>query len=1046
MYNPRVSKPCPKLPARCTIAAAIACLFVGIATSAHAEPVDFNRDIRPILSDKCFHCHGPDKAKQKADLRLDIREDAIAAGAIVPDDANRSELVARINAHNVPDDLMPPADSGRSLTEQQIHLLTQWIKEGAVYEKHWAFLPPEKAALPPTLHPVPEQLTATDRFVLAKLEAEQLNFSPRADRATLLRRATLDLTGLPPTITELDAFLNDPAGDEKAYTTAIDRLLDSPHYGERMAQYWVEAARYADTDGYQSEGTRNMWPWRDWVIQSFNNNMPFDQFSIEQLAGDQLPNATEQQILASGFNRNHRINNEGGALPEEYLVEYIIDRVETTSTVWLGLTTGCARCHDHKYDPVSQKEFYQLFAFFNNVPESGKDTGAKALPNMMTGSPLLAKDTTELEQQLAVAAKKRNDTLVSLPTRQTGWEHAEGADILELATANPVWSPITFSETKSNGGATLTEQEDGSLLAGGANPAKENYLLTFTADDDAPPIQSLLLEALQDPSFKTPVNFSRSTNGNFVLTEVRLERIDVNGKAQKVELSKAEADFSQTGYPITNTIDGKADTGWGASGHKGDSLRAKFTLSQALKPVPGEKLRLVLQHQTGFGQHHIGRFRVATSIQAEADLAAGFGPDPLLVGALSKPATERSEAEAKSLREFYSVRDPQLIAANAAVTKIESAISKAKGPQVQVMVMGDLPADQKRPTYLLRRGLYDQPDESEKLYPAVPASLATDAKATPSTRLEFAQWLASERNPLGARVFVNRVWQQHFGTGLVKTAEDFGAQGEWPSHPELLDWLAVDFIENGWDIKRLHRQILTSRAFTQSSRVTPALYARDPENRLLARGPRFRLDSHAIRDQALAIAGLLNDDLGGAPVKPYQPPGLWTSVASNPSQIYKNDSGPQLYRRTLYTFWKRAINPPRQIIFDAQSRDACNVRQKVTNTPLQALALMNDPTFVEAARKLAERMISEGGTTPEPRLAWAHRTATGRAADQATLTVLRENLDHFQAHYTSQPEAAAAYLGVGESSVDATIPPAELAAYAATAHLLLNLDSTITRE
>jgi len=1046
VYITGVSKTCPNPPVARSIAAAIACLIAGIIAPARAEPIDFNRDIRPILSDKCFHCHGPDMANQKADLRLDIREDAISAGAIVPDDPVRSELVARITAHDEPDDLMPPPDSGRSLTEQQIHLLTQWIKEGAVYEKHWAFLPPVKEPLPPTLHPVPEQLSAIDRFVLAKLEAGQLNFSPRADRATLLRRATLDLTGLPPTIEEIDDFLKDPANDETAYSSAIDRLLDSPHYGERMAQYWVEAARYADTDGYQSEGTRNMWPWRDWVIQAFNNNMPFDQFSIEQLAGDQLPNATTQQILASGFNRNHRINNEGGALPEEFLVEYIIDRVETTSTVWLGLTAGCARCHDHKYDPLSQKEFYQLFAYFNNVPENGKDTGAKALPNMMAGSPLLAKDTTELEKQLAVAAEKRQKTLASLPARQTAWEKTKGSEILELVIASPVWNPIAFTESKSEGGATLTSQDDGSLLASGANPAKETYLLTFSPAPDSPPVQSLLLEALQDPSFKKPVQFSRSTNGNFVLTEVRLERIDTKGEAHKIELAKAEADFSQSGYPVTNTIDGKANTGWGANGHKSDSLRAKFTPGQPLKLAEGERLRLVLQHQSGFGQHHIGRFRVATSIQTKADLAAGFGPDPVLVAALSKPAAERDKAEAKSLREFYAARDPQLIAADAAVSKIEAAISKAKGPQVKVMVMGDLPADKQRPTYLLQRGLYDQPDESEKLSPAVPASLITDADKPPSTRLQLARWLASERNPLGARVFVNRIWQQHFGTGLVKTAEDFGAQGEWPSHPGLLDWLAVDFMENGWNVKRLHRQILTSRAYTQSSRVTPALHARDPENRLLARGPRFRLDSHAIRDQALAIAGLLNSELGGAPVKPYQPPGLWSSVANSASKVYSADKGDKLYRRTLYTFWKRAINPPRQIIFDAQSRDACNVRQKVTNTPLQALALMNDPTFVEAARKLAERMITEGGTSPDHRLAWAHRTATARSADAATLSVLRENLAHFQTHYTAHPDAAAAYLAVGESDTDASIPPAELAAYAATAHLLLNLDTTITRE
>ena len=1031
------------------IAAAIVCIWTSVLSAlAQAEPIDFNRDIRPILSDKCFHCHGPDKAKQKADLRLDIREEAIAAGVIVPDDTNRSELIARITAHDEPDDLMPPPDSGRSLTEQQIYLLTQWIKEGAVYEKHWAFLPPEKSKLPATLHPVPESLAAIDRFVLEKLEASRLKISPRADRATLLRRASLDLVGLPPTIADLDKFLKDPADDEAAYAAAIDRLLDSPHYGERMAQYWVEASRYADTDGYQSEGTRNMWPWRDWVIQAFNRNMPFDRFSVEQLAGDKLPNATEQQILASGFNRNHRINNEGGALPEEFLVEYIIDRVETTSTVWLGLTSGCARCHDHKYDPLSQKEFYQLFAYFNNVPEKGKDSGGKALPNMMTGSPLLAKDTTDLEKQLVDANEKHQQVMASLPARQLAWEKAQGANFLKLATANPVWSPIRFNEAKSNGGATLTEQEDGSLLATGANPNKETYQLTFTpeADAKAAPIRSLLLEALPDPSFKQPYGFSRSNNGNFVLSDVRLERIDAKGKAHKIDLARAEANFSLPPYAINKTIDGKANTGWGAGGHKNETLRAKFTLKQPLKVGAKEKLRLVLQHQTKFAAHHIGRFRVASSAQPKADLAAGFGADLLLVAALSKPASKRNKKEAKVLTEFYQPRDSQLTTAEAAVKKIEAEISAAKGPQVSVMVMADLPADQKRPTYLLRRGLYDQPDESEKLFPAVPASLIIDGKGAPTDRLEFARWLASDRNPLAARVFVNRVWQQHFGVGLVKTAEDFGSQGEWPSHPELIDWLAVDFMENGWDIKRLHRQILTSHTYTQSSRVTPALHDRDPENRLLARGPRFRLDSHAIRDQALAIGGLLNRDLGGTPVKPYQPPGLWNTVASNPNKVYQNDSGEKLYRRTLYTFWKRAINPPRQVIFDAQGRDSCNVSQKVTNTPLQALALMNDPTFVEAARKLAERMIAEGGTSTEQRLAWAHRVCTAREADATTLAVLGQNFAHFQKHYTAQPEAADAYLKVGESPRDESIPAPELAAYAATAHLLLNLDATITRE
>jgi mono/diheme cytochrome c family protein len=773
--------------------------------AAPAPAIDFGRQIRPILSENCFTCHGPDEGQRKAKLRLDTRDGALAAlrgggHAIVPGKPAESELLVRVQSDD-PDERMPPAKTNKRLTPQQVELLRQWVEQGAPYAQHWAFVPPQRAALPKVQTPGWAR-NAIDDFILARLEREHLKPSPEADRATLIRRVTLDLTGLPPTLPEVDEFLAD--GSPDAYEKVVDRLLASPHYGERMAVDWLDAARFADTHGYHIDAGRDMTRWREWVIGAFNGDLPFDQFTIEQLAGDLLPGATPQQKIASGFNRNHMINFEGGAIPEEYQNAYIVDRVNTTATVWLGLTVACAQCHDHKYDPITQKEFYQLYAFFHNVPENGLD-GAK----------------------------------------------------------------------------------------GNAAPT------------------------LRFPNL-----------------------------AQQAALHQFDLQIKK--------------------------------------------------------------------------LEAGGGAAPELV----KLRKERAALEAQL-------------------------------PSTMVMQEMAKPRD----TFVMVRGEYNK--KGEKVQAGLPAALPPLPSGEPPTRLGLARWLVAPGQPLTARVIVNRYWQLFFGTGLVKTVEDFGAQGEASSHPELLDWLATEFIDptpaplgsggrQRWDVKQLVRLIVTSAAYRQSSVADKALHAKDPENRLLAHGPRFRLQAEFIRDQALAISGLLNRDIGGASVSPYQPAGLWQELASRgdsknwSAQFFVQSHGKDLYRRTMYTFWKRTSPPPQLVTFDAPDREVCTVRRSRTNTPLQALVLMNDPTYVEAARKLAERMILQTSAAPD-RLAFAFRLATARAPSAKELDVLQRALQLQRDRFARDEKAALKLLAVGESPRDESLPPAELAAYTVVASVILNLDEVVTK-
>ena len=1015
-------------------------LIVFLLPLTLSAEIDFNRQVRPILSDHCFQCHGPDAANRKAGLALHERELALAElpdnpghAAIVPGNVAASELIKRISADD-PDDVMPPRKTKRTLTLKQKQILRQWVAEGAAYAQHWAFARLQKPKLP-AVKQNDWVRNPIDRFILAHLESQKIKPSPQADTTTLRRRASLALTGLP--VSYFKALAQRPIDE------TISELLQSPHYGERMALDWLDAARYADTDGYQTDGERTMWPWRDWVIKAFNDNMPFDQFTIEQLAGDMLPDATPLQRLASAFNRNHRLNNEGGALPEEFIVEYAIDRVETTAAIWLGLTMGCARCHDHKYDPISQKEFFQFYAYFNSIAEQGKANGKKAPPMLKIGSPISRKDTRELQKKLVVKQKAYEAATKNLSSKTQAWLATEGK---RIATSQSMWrqaSPLRAVVTRHG---DLEVLSDKSYRLPDSKRGSFNYeVIQRLAEGEA--VTAVLLEAMPDPKFTAPTRLSRSVNGNVVLSEFTLAVTDTPGvKPTPIQFKRAEAEYSQANYPIAHAIDGNPKTGWATHSrpHPDKPLRALFVLEDPISATTRLDLHFELKHQSTFADHNISRFRIYVSNALIPRLQEGELVDQALIAAIKKPTNNQSRAEKKRIRDAVIAADPELIRMREEITRLETEIlDQGMGKPVDVMVMAEKP--QPTPAYLLDRGQYDAPDKSEVLSRTVPAAILGDVPP-PKDRLELARWIVSEQNPMTARVIVNRIWQHHFGIGLVKTSEDFGFQGELPLHAELLDWLAVTFFESGWNVKSMHRMICDSATWRQSSRHRPELQKADPENRWLAQGPRFRLDGFSIRDQALSVSGLLNPVLGGPPVKPYQPARLWQSVASNAGFRYNPSQGEDLYRRSLYTYWKRAVNPPRQIIFDAAGREACNVRKRITNTPLQALVLMNDETFVEAARALSERMLLEGGATAAKRIQFASHEVLNRPANPKQLNILTANYEFYRKHYSAHPEEAEALLAMGASSRNERLDPVEQAAATATAHLLLNLDETITLE
>ncbi len=1019
----------------------IALLAFGAAT-LHAEDVSYNRDIRPILSENCFSCHGPDKHARKADRRLDTAAGATALlegiRAIAPGDLSRSDAVERIESHD-PDEQMPPPKSDKKLQPAQIALLKKWIAQGAKYEPHWSFIAPRRPSSPSLQDAKLIIQNPLDAFILARLEKAGLKPSPEADKSTLIRRVTYDLTGLPPTPAEIDAFLADQAPD--AYARLVERLLASPRYGEKMAVHWLDLARYADTHGYHLDAGRDMWKWREWVIEAFNKNLPYDQFILWQLAGDLLPNATAEQKVATGFCRNNMVNFEGGAIAEEYLTNYVFDRVNTFGTAFLGLTVNCTQCHDHKFDPLTQKEYYQFYAYFNAVPENGLD-GSKG-----NAAPLLELPTPEQQTKLSALRAKGADTekLVAELTKRVDLEQAAWEKTAAVPTPRD-WTVLAPAQAKSLSGAKLAVQPDQSILASGVNTGTDHY--EIAARTDRTGVTALRLEALTDPSLSGG-GPGRSGNGNFVLTGIDLEAQSVADpkQTQKVRFVAAEADYEQANFNAAKVLDADVRSGWAVDGGAKHETRTAWFVAEKPFGFPGgTDLHVRLDFESPYTSHGIGRARLAVTTDAAA---SSIGKVPAAIAQiLAIPADKRDGKQREVLQKHYRETVSPLLRQPAAQLEALRAELKALQKQVpNVMVMQQM--EKPRATHVLMRGQYNQP--GDKVEPGTPASLPPLPADAPPNRLGLARWLIEPQHPLTARVAVNRFWKNFMGTGIVKTVSDFGAQGEWPSHPELLDWLATEFTSSGWDVKRMARLIVTSATYRQSAKVTPELQERDPDNRLYARGPRFRLSAEEIRDTALAVSGLLNPQIGGPSVSPYQPAGLWEELSSRKdsgnwtAQRYEPSHGGDLYRRSLYTFWKRTCPPPQLQTFDAPDRETCTVNRERTNTPLQALVLLNDPTYVESARILAERMMTQGGATPAERIRFAFRLATARPPTARELTMLTELFEKQQTRYRADRAAAAKLLANGEAKRNDNLDPAELAAWTNVASTILNLDETVTK-
>jgi hypothetical protein len=986
------------------------------ACAADGTAIEFNRDVRPILSDKCFTCHGPDPRARKTAVHFDSAAGAQIAlrggkHALVAGDPSSSVLYERITTANTAL-RMPPAYAGHAkLNDREIAVIRQWIEQGAKYEAHWSFIPPVRASQ-----------SSIDSIVRARLASEDLKLAEPADPATLLRRLTLDLTGLPPTPAEVDRFLK-----TESYEQAVDRLLASPRYAERMTIRWLEAARYADTNGYQSDGERSMWRWRDWVLDAFQRNMRFDQFTIEQLAGDLLPNATLQQKIATGFHRNHRTNAEGGIVEEEFRVEYVADRVETTSTVWLGLTMGCSRCHDHKYDPMKQRDFYSMFAYFNNVPERG------LVYNFGNEQPYIKAPTPENEQKLAALTAK-------VAAAESHWSAMQPA----IAKAQRAWEKKLAKQPALNW--TVNEGQvfnstklytlDGKKGVDEGDKAKFNYMDAFT------------VAARIKPEATTGAILSRGEDywegeGYFLLISNGRLRLHLTRRSTDIamRLETEEPLALNRWQHVLVTYDGYRKAKGVHIYIDGEERKFKVEFDELTYPFgPKEPLRI------GAG----GGLRFRGEIEDVRIWNRALTPEESATVHLRESVNDlariapraRSKAQADKLVFCFLDTSAAAEVKLARKTMLEARIERLKYdesiPTVMVMVESEKPRD----AFILRRGAYDA--HGEKVGPATPAFLPEMKPEWPQNRLGLARWLVDRSNPLTARVTVNRYWAMLFGAGLVKTVEDFGSQGDWPVQQDLLDWLAVEFMDSGWDNKHILKTIVMSDTYKQSSKLTPEMLRRDPENRLLARGPRIRLSAEMIRDQALAASGLLVEKMGGPSVKPYQPPGLWQELTGGSG--YKQDKGDGLYRRTLYSYWKRTIAPPAMVTFDSPTRETCIVRESRTNTPLQALDLMNDVAYVEASRKLAERMLMEGGASPDSRIAYGYKLALARAPRAKESQVLTRTLNEFEHQFKANKSAAEKLLTHGESPRDKSLDEVELAAYTGIASLILNLDETVTKE
>ncbi len=999
-----------------------------------AQPVSFNEDIRPILSDKCFACHGPDAESRKGRLRLDTRDGAIRVRrgrtAITPGDLEQSELVERILTDD-PDDLMPPVETEKHLSAQEKAILLRWIEEGAEYQDHWAYRVPEKTA-PPEVADGAWMNSPVDRFLRANWKRVELEPAGLADPVTLVRRLHFDLIGLPPAPEVIEAYASDPS--EANYTQLVDELLQSEHYGERMASYWLDLVRYADTMGYHSDDEQKIFPYRDYVISAFNGNMGFDQFTREQLAGDLLENASLQQQVASGYNRLNQVTGEGGAQPGEYIAKYMADRIRTTSEVWLGATLGCAECHDHKYDPFTARDFYQFGAFFADLEEVGVYSGgARSTGNY----PPTVNVPQPGEEERAAELADHVQSLIA--ERKQHFAHLiETVKVPEPSD----WELCVPSQATSSGASDLKLLQDGSVLSTGERAQNQNYSVVFEAKEGL--LGSLRLELLPDESFK---GLSRG-NGNAVLSGFEVRVLGTEGE-RSLQLASVEADAETRGvWHPQGVLDADPLTGWAASKDEGPmqtprSLLFRLAQPEALGPL--DSLQVSLRHEADREFHNIGRFRLSRSMRLDAPMAGGLWDEDLRI-AIETPASSREREQTQRVQAFVLANAPaSLTELDQAIATAESAAKQFEVTRSKTMISRTVDP---RVTRLLHRGDWLDGD-GEVLEPGVPHFLPQPAQVAGQrlTRLDLAEWLLDESNPLTARVFVNRLWYLLFGNGISNVLNDLGSQGEWPRHPELLDWLSVEFRQSGWDVKHMVRLLVTSRAYRLSSAPSAEQLAADPLNRLHARQARFRLQAEFVRDNALAISGLLQREPGGPSVKPYQPAGYWADSYKSVGvpHEYETSSGPDLYRRGLYTLWKRSFLHPSLLAFDAPLREACEARRPVSNTPLQALVLLNDPTYVEAARAFALRALQETDGSTSTRITWIVRQAIGRAPTAAELETLQQLHGAHLKRYAADKEAAQALGSVGEFPVPVGIDPVELAAWTSVTRVVLNLHETITR-
>jgi hypothetical protein len=1047
---------------KCTQISALFSFLLPIAASA--APVSFNRDIRPILAENCLACHGP--GTRKAGLRLDKEEGLFGerkgGPAIVKGDLKQSPLFQRISTEDE-DDIMPPPKSRKELKPAQKELIKRWIEQGAQWEKHWSLIAPTRPATP-AVNDTAWVRNPIDAFVLARLEHAKLRPAPEADRRALIRRLSFDLIGLPPTPAEVEAFVNDTSAN--AYEKVVDRLLASPQYGEHRARYWLDAARYADTHGLHFDNERSMWPYREWVIKSLNGNMPFDRFTTEQLAGDLLPNRTLEQQIASGFNRCNETTNEGGTIPEENLVSYTRDRTETSARVWLGLTYNCAVCHDHKFDPISQKDFYSLSAFFNNSTMGALDGNIKDTPPVAILP--AAADRARWEQltaQLSAVRKKIDERRVAARPEFDQWLAA--ADPKAVRAAIPTAGLLVHAPLDDGKGKTTKVSVDGEdrdvpltptaqwkagQIAAKAAFASEIGVAEISDAGDFGQRQSFTAAAWAKIPVRTTgaVVARMDEKDNYRGWDLWIENdrlashIIHRWQENAIKVVSTKTLDPKQWHHLCVTYDGT-----------GKAAGVKLYVDGEPQPtkVDQDSLNGTLKTKVPFriGQRSVAQGIKGLSVQDvrlyEGALAPGavrqLARSTRVAAVVSKPADKRTEPEKKDLYEWWlGTSDPKTIELAAQVLPFEQEEAEIKSRGAATLVMEEKP--EPAAAFVLYRGEYDK--RRDPVTAATPAALPAFPADAPHNRLGLAQWLLRPENPLTARVIVNRFWQELFGTGIVKTAEDFGLMGEAPSHPELLDWLAVDFRESGWDMKRFFKQVVMSNAYRQAATVTPEKIAADPENRLLSRGARYRLDAETLRDNALAVSGLLVEKIGGPSVKPYQPPGVWEAVAMPESNTrnYKLDTGENLYRRSMYTFWKRAAPPASMEILNAPTREVCTVRRERTDTPLQALVTLNDPQFVEAARHLAQVTLKSSGNVDQ-QLDTAVRRLLARPFRPEETAVAKSALEDLRTYYAAHPEDAKKLLAVGESKADPTLDPADHAAWTMLINQLMNLDEVLNK-